>query len=128
MDEFTGFGGFDRAAEVLGATEKIAAGDPPGRLPFAEHDRVEVLAVRGLHGQRSAALLIQSSQGHPDFERFLPQIGRERFGDDPRVRAVQDQTAATDDSAAFGPPVHGPDGIAQILLETPSGQRRRQMI
>ena len=38
MDEFTGFGGFDRAAEVLGATEKIAAGNPPGRLPFAEHD------------------------------------------------------------------------------------------
>ena len=38
MDEFTGFGGFDRAAEVLGATEKIAAGDPTSGFPFAEDD------------------------------------------------------------------------------------------
>ena len=75
MHQLAGLGGLGRTSEILGAAEKIAAGDPTGGLPFAKDDGVEVLAVRRLDRQRSPALLVQTGERHPNFEGFFAQIG-----------------------------------------------------
>ena len=128
MDQFSGLGGFDGTAHVLGATEEVAAGHPPGGLPFSEDDGVEVLAVGCLHRQGASAFLVQIFQGDPDLQGLLAKIDGERFGHDPCVRAVQDQPPTTDHGAASGLPVHGTAGIAQVFLEAPLGHGRGYLI
>ena len=123
MDELTRASGLGRGVGVLGASKKIAPGNPMTRFLFAKDDRVEVLAIRRLHGQRRSPPLIEPGQSHPDFQCFFTKAGRKRFGDDPLARILQDKAARPDHSATFGSAVHRSNGIAQIFVETPSSQR-----
>ena len=127
MNQLAGLRGLDGATHIPGALEQIAARNPAPRLAFAEHNRVEDFAVRRLHGQHAAALLLQTGQRHPGLQSFFAQIGRQCFGHDERIRAGQDQPPATHHRAALGPAVHLAQRIAQVAFETPSGQRHRQL-
>ena len=128
VDQFARLGGLGRTIDILGAAKKIAASNPTSGFPFAKNDRVEVLAVWRLDGQRSPALLIQTGERHPDFEGFFAKVGREGFGGDPCVHSIQNESPATDHRSAFGMTVHGTDGIAQIPIESPLSQRCGQSI
>ena len=68
-----------RGLEVVRPGEAAAAGDPLPRLPFTEHDRVEISISAVFDRDRRPAALIGIREHDPRFESFLADRLGERI-------------------------------------------------
>ena len=122
VDRLPGWRCFRRGLEVVRSDEAAAPGDPFPRLPFAEHDRIEITVGAVFDRDRCSALLVEIRQHHPGLEGLLPDRFRNRITFEERLDLLVESEPSRHD---LGAPVEFSAGRLGAIPERPADQRRR---